>query len=179
MSLNVSLRCALALACAAITSLAWAQTQYAFEDEEEKGPWQEADITFPAPPQPADLLPLQTEPNASMRFALDPKSLSIGADGVVRYTVVASSPSGSATSASYEGIRCKTFERRIYGYNHRDKWTASRSSRWQRIVRGERNGYADTLALDYFCQGVAQIGTVPEIIERVRYQRVLNPRIQY
>jgi hypothetical protein len=155
-----------------------AQTVYAFEAEEDKGPWQEAEVSFPAPPQLEKLLPLKTEANAGMRFAVDPEALAIGSDGVVRYTVVATS-AGGARNVSYEGIRCKTFERRVYGYNHKDSWNKSRNSKWERIVRGERNGYADTLALDFFCQSTTQVGTVDEIIARIRKNEVLNPRIQY
>lgn len=157
---------------------ATAQTVYAFEAEEDKGPWQEAEVSFPAPPLAENMLPLQTEANASLRFAVDSKSLSIGTDGVVRYTVVATSP-GGARNVSYEGIRCKTFERRVYGYNHKESWNKSRNSKWERIVRGERNGYADTLALDFFCQATTQVGTVNEILARIRKNEVLNPRIQY
>lgn len=168
---------ALALAML-VCAPALAQTVYAFDDEEDKGPWKEGEIQFPAPPVDANLLPLQTEANAQLRFAVDPNALSIGQDGVVRYTVVSTSP-GGARNVSYEGIRCKTFERRIYGYNHKDAWTKSRTSEWKRIVRGERNGYADTLALDFFCAATTQVGTRDEIIARIRKNDVLNPRIQY
>lgn len=161
-----------------LSGSALAQTVYAFDDEEDKGPWKEGEIEFPAPPVQSNLLPLQGEAAATMRFAVDPNALSIGQDGVVRYTVVATSP-GGARNVSYEGIRCKTFERRIYGYNHKDVWTKSRSSEWKRIVRGERNGYADTLALDFFCSGTTQVGKRDEIIARIRKKDVLNPRIQY
>jgi hypothetical protein len=171
--------CALVLAgLVAVPALAQTPYAYVFEDEEDKGPWKEGEVQFPAPPVDKDLLPLQTEANTAMRFAVDPKSLSIGKDGVVRYTVVSMSPGGART-ASFEGIRCKTFERRVYGYNHKDAWSKSRNSEWKRIVRGERNGYADTLALDFFCQATTQVGTRDEIITRIRKKDVLNPRIQY
>ncbi len=155
------------------------QTRYALEDEADKGPWQEAEIQLPSTPAPGDLLTLNIGAAATQEFAVDPKSISIGTDGVVRYTVVATSRAG-AVSINYEGIRCETFERRPYAFGHKDgTWSRSRRSAWTRIVRGARNDPAETLALDFFCEGTKQVGTVPEIVERIRYNRVRNPRIAY
>jgi hypothetical protein len=155
------------------------QTQYALEDEADKVPWKEADIQLPPAPVPGELLKLDIGSAATQEFTIDPKSISIGPDGVVRYTLVATSR-GGAVSISYEGIRCESFERRVYAFGHKDgTWTRSRRIDWARIVRGARNDPGETLALDFFCQSNKQVGTVPEIVERIRYKRVRNPRIAY
>jgi hypothetical protein len=153
--------------------------RYAFEDEEEKGPWQEAQVNFPASPAASDLVPVQSEANSAFRFFVDTKSIAVGADGVVRYTAVVKSPAGASTT-SYEGIRCKTFEHKTYGYQHsQNKWTPGRARDWKRIERGERNGYVEALALDYFCVSTAVAGSADEIVKRVKSQQILNPRLQY
>lgn len=158
---------------------ALAQTVYAFEDEDEKGPWQEGEVRFPPAPAESDLLEFDVGSGASQVFAVDGKSISVGADGVVRYTVVAKSRAG-ARSISYEGIRCKTFERRVYAFGQKDgSWIQSRRSSWERIPRGARNGVGEALALDYFCEGVTIAGTAQDMTKRIRTRQVLNPRIQY
>ncbi|MDO9217334.1 MAG: CNP1-like family protein, partial [Lacisediminimonas sp.] len=87
---------------------------------------------------------------------------------------------GGAVSISYEGIRCESFERRVYAFGHKDgTWTRSRRTAWTRILRGARNDAGETLALDFFCEGTKQVGTVPEIVERIRYKRERNPRVAY
>lgn len=170
---------ALLLSLSLAAPVAHGQTRYALEDDADKAPWKEAEIQLPATPAPGDLLKLDIGAAATQEFAIDPKSITIGPDGVVRYTVVATSRAG-ATSISYEGIRCESFERRVYAFGHKDgTWTRSRRSDWARIIRGARNDHAETLALDFFCEGKKQVGTVPEIVERIRYKRVRNPRIAY
>ena len=181
MRFNIPLRSAAAilLCCSLASCSAQGQTRYAFEDEADKGPWQEAEVQLPALPDPANLLKLQVEAAATHRFAVDSKSITIGSDGVVRYTIVGTSPAG-ATTISHEGIRCAAFEAKVYAYGHKDgTWAPARRKNWERIVRGARNGYQDTLALDFFCEGLVQVGTVPEIVKRIRENQVLNPRIQY
>ena len=80
-----------------------------FEDR----PFKEGQTTLPAPPQDADLIPFSVNDSADFRFAVDPKSLSVGDDRVVRYTVVITS-AGGGRNVSFEGLRCDAFERRIY-----------------------------------------------------------------
>jgi hypothetical protein len=180
MQFQKSLRAVALLLAAACLSAgpASAQSRYVFEDEDEK-PWQEMEAQMPPAPQAADLLPLDVGRAATQNFAIDPKSLTVGADDVIRYTVVATSPAG-ATSTNYEGIRCRTFERRVYAFGHKDgTWAPSRNTKWERIRRGVRNGYPETLALDFFCEGVTVAGKAPDMVQRIKEKRVLNPRIQY
>ena len=68
--------------------------------------WQEG----PVPPPPdfdvKRLLRFDVNPNSPLVYAIDPQTLSISpADRVVRYVVVATSPSG-VRNVFYEGIRC-------------------------------------------------------------------------
>jgi hypothetical protein len=94
--------------------------------------WKELD----APPPPA----LRTEgliafdvPSSTLRYGVDPASISVGRDGVVRYVVVASSSSG-AVNAMYEGLRCGTGDVKTYArHTPGAGWSAVRQSDWQRL----------------------------------------------
>ncbi|MEO8408069.1 MAG: CNP1-like family protein, partial [Oxalobacteraceae bacterium] len=98
------------LAIALLALLAGGAIAQSPQDDEESDktkPWQELALELPAAPDAKALLYFEITPNTSQRFHIDPKALTVGADGVVRYTLVAQSSNG-ASNISYEGIRCKT-----------------------------------------------------------------------
>lgn len=71
--------------------------------EEEAAPeWKELPLQLPAFPVPDNLIPLQVSPDASASFFIDEKSLSLGADGIVRYSLLVKA-AGGAENLSYEG----------------------------------------------------------------------------
>lgn len=144
------------------------------EFDDEAKPWQEIALQLPAPPAAADLLPFEVSGNATQTFAIDAKSLTVGSDGVVRYTLVSASPAG-ARNVSYEGIRCATFERKLYAFGHPDgSWSRSRNDQWQRIVRNAANRQHAVLFKDYFCDGLSVAGSARQMLERIRNQRPLG-----
>lgn len=152
---------------------ALAQTNFEEEFDDPNKPWQEIEIQLPAPPKDADLLSFYVSPTATQNYAIDPKSLTVGTDGVVRYTMVAVSQ-GGARNVSYEGIRCVSFEKKLYALGQPDgKWTRSRRDQWEPIVRGNANRQHAALALDYFCQGRSIAGKGEEMIKRIRSKRTL------
>ncbi|MBP0532933.1 hypothetical protein J8J19_22450, partial [Mycobacterium tuberculosis] len=67
-------------------------------------PFTEDAVTFPAPPVDRDAVPFDVggRDESPLRFAIDPKSVSIGKDNVVRYTVLSTSKTG-ARNVNYEG----------------------------------------------------------------------------
>ena len=94
--------------------------------------WREAE----APPPPAvrldGLIPIEM-PRSELRFGVDPASISVGTDGVVRYVVVASSASG-AVNAIYEAIRCGTAELRVHArYSPAGGWTIAKDPLWRSL----------------------------------------------
>lgn len=166
---------ALLLACAGPGPTARSGFEEDFDNEDK--PWEEVALQLPAAPQDKDLLPFEVSGNASQAFAIDPKSLSAGADGVVRYTLLAVSPAG-ARNVSYEGIRCETFEKKLYAVGHADgSWTRARRSEWDRIVRNAANRQHAVLAIDYFCDSKMVAGNPRQILDRIRYQRPVNRRV--
>ena len=116
--------------------------------------WQEAEITPPPAPNDADLIQFNAGTANPNRFYVDGKNIAPGADGVMRYTLVVVAPSGSR-NVSFEGIRCKTGERRLYAVGGLDgSWLESNNSRWQGITASTYNRHHLVLMRDCFCDMV-------------------------
>ena len=130
----------------------------------------------------ARLLALPKPPGAALTVGIDPTTLSIGRDGVVRYVFLATSDSG-AVNASYEGIRCDGAEFRRYA-----RWQPE-SSRWQPLegtagagassaggsapgdwqsLRAPAGRYALQLARSGLCQDAAPNRSVRQIVQDLR-----------
>ncbi|MDR0379902.1 MAG: CNP1-like family protein [Candidatus Accumulibacter sp.] len=141
-----------------------------FDDEFDKKPWQEIEVVLPAFPQPENLIPVDIDAvTTSMRFLIDEKSISVDSDEVIRYSLVALSPSG-ARNVSYEGMRCAAAERRVYAFGQADgTWSKARSNQWVRI-QGSRSSYQVVLFLDYFCAIGQRAIMTPEDAIRVLRQ---------
>ncbi|KNH05123.1 hypothetical protein BRCH_02026c [Candidatus Burkholderia brachyanthoides] len=140
---------------------------------DQKSNWVENKLdTLPALPQAADLLQFTVSQNTPLTFSVDQKSIDVGSNGVVRYTVVASSPSG-ARNVNYEGIRCDTYEWRRYASINEDGngWDRGTAFGFRRIENGELNAYQAALYQDYFCANKLPVGTAKVIINNIRYKR--------
>ncbi len=152
----------------------FAQSQFEEDFDDENKPWEEIAIQLPATPQTENLLPFYVGPTTKQSFAVDSKSLAVGSDGVVRYTLVATSPAG-AKSISYEGIHCATFEKKIYAFGRDDgSWSRSRQDKWEPIVRGAVNRQQAALALDYFCSNLVVASNVKEMLRRLKSHDTLT-----
>lgn len=151
-----------------------AQSSLEEDNEDQKKAWQETAIMLPAAPQITDLLPFEVATTVTQAFAIDAKSLIISTDGVIRYTLVAQSQSG-AKSISYEGIRCQTFEKKLYSFGHKDgSWSLSRRDQWEPIMGSAVNRVHVALAQDYFCQNKANAGDAAAILDRMKRKRPLT-----
>src|SRR3954470_854954 len=98
--------------------------------------WQEAE----APPPPAlrtqGLVPLDMGRGTDLRWGVDPESITIGTDRIVRYVVVAQGQDG-AVNGIYEGIKCGTGEVRVYARHARDgQWVPAKSADWKSLYAG-------------------------------------------
>jgi CNP1-like family len=142
--------------------------------------WTENKVdSLPPLPQNGNLLPFNVSQNTPLAFAVDAKSLEVGTDGVVRYTVVVTSPAG-ARNVNYEGIRCDTYEWRQYASLNADHdgWDRTVENDWRRIENGELNAYHAALYQDYFCANKMPLGKTATIIENIRYRRTALNQIR-
>jgi len=117
--------------------------------------WKEAAVEMPAAPQDAGLRAFEIGTPSPNAFFVDENSVSVGEDGVVRYTLVVRTP-GGAENVTFEGIRCATGERRIYASGRKDgTWVPMKNSDWQPISDNTYNRPRAALAYDHFCDGPA------------------------
>ena len=162
------------LGMAAVAATAHAQSQLDDQFDDTTKPWQEIAVQFPALPNDADLLPFDVSATATQRFAVDAKSLSVGADAVIRYTLVTQSQAG-ARNISYEAIRCASLEYKIYALGHADgTWSRARRDQWQPIVNNAMNRQQAALVQDYFCLANSPAGNPAEMLRRLRRQETMT-----
>lgn len=131
--------------------------------------WKEGGVTIPPWPVKQNLLEVAVDrANFPFRVFIDQPSLSIGDDGVVRYTLAIISTSG-AQNTFFEGILCNKREYRRYAYGSGDRWHKLADSGWQRITRGGSDGYRYTLYRHYLCDINTINSSVEGILQRIRY----------
>ena len=88
---------------------------------------------------------------AQNRYFLDTASISLGADRVVRYTVVIMSRSG-ARNIIHEGIACDFREVKTYAYgNTKRAFTEFSNPTWKGLAYRGGKGYQGVLADRYVC----------------------------
>lgn len=154
--------CMLAGALALVSTAVLPQPKSDWEIEQEERYWNETEVSMPALPKDSDLIEFVPTASSSFRFYVDRTSLAIGKDGVVRYVLVARSPSG-ISNVSYEGMRCKSNELRIYALGRGQVW-AERPREWVR-VGSKGQAWHHALSRDYLCKFGTTPLTVAEILQ--------------
>ena len=150
------------------TAFAGAQPKTDWEEKQEARDWKEIELKLPALPKADALIEFFVSSATSFKFFVDPLSLSVGADGVVRYTLVARSPSG-AENVSYEGIRCGGAGLyRVYAFGNGGAWSKSTLAEWRQIEPREVQRWRNELRGRYFCPHGAPIFTAAEGLDALR-----------
>ncbi len=85
---------------------------------------------------------------------------------VVRFTLVARSPSG-VDNVSYEGLRCPR-EHRLYAVARAEGSWSGRDSDWREFARGTSLGWQYALAQHFFCPHRDPIRSAAEGIDALR-----------
>ena len=129
--------------------------------------WKETE----APPPPAfdmkRLVPLAMPPYMSLKFGVDPQTMTVTPDGVVRYVVVAYREAGNATNAFYEAVRCSTDEYKTYARYAGDGWSQVATAELKKI--DDRNAiYTSELAKQSLCRGRAPRASVSDMIRELK-----------
>jgi hypothetical protein len=113
-------------------------------------PSQDAVPPPPVFPQKANLAEFFVTSASDFKFFVDRSTISVDR-GVVRYVLVARSPAG-AENVSYEALRCRTGEYRVYAFGRADGTWAGRPTEWRKIPAGQTLGRWHTeLSRNYFC----------------------------
>ena len=125
------------------------------------------------PPPPAfnldKLIPIPMPVTAAtLTLWMDPATLTLGQDSVVRYVYVVRSPSGNY-SAIYEGIRCATGEVKVYARHFTDGgWRPVAEPKWQSLFDQVVGRYSMPIAKAGVCRDAAPNGSVRRILMDLR-----------
>ncbi|MDE2604729.1 MAG: CNP1-like family protein [Burkholderiales bacterium] len=129
--------------------------------------WKEIAAPPPPPLRTSGLLPMDVT-GTTMRFGIDPASVQVGRDGVVRYVVVATSPSG-VVNAMYEGINCSASQVKVYAYHNPDSgWQPATQPKWQPLRGNPPMRHSLSLAQSGVCLGDAPNGSAAQIVQDLR-----------
>lgn len=132
---------------AGLDQSSWGKFDYDFEEK----PWIELEAKLPSAPKAENLLPFYVSATTDNQFFVDAASISVGEDGVVRYTLLIKSSAG-ASNISYEGMHCSTEEIKRYAFARQDgSWGKARNSKWEEIRYKDVNRQHHVLYDDFFC----------------------------
>lgn len=110
---------------------------------------------LPELPKTENLKQFTVGNGSALQFFLDTKSLQIGKDGVIRFVVVIKNPSGTQ-QIKLEGIRCETFEYKLYATLGEDgKWKPTNSIEWKMVPNLGYNQYQAALGRGGICAGTS------------------------
>ena len=137
--------------------------------DEDRRPWKEIEARIPSAPRTGDLVPFEAGAASPHRFYVDPRSLSVGDDGVVRYTLVIKA-AGGATNVTYEGIRCELRQQKYYAVGRADgNWVRARNPQWRRIEPQDVNRHHNVLYADFLCPGKQPVKSVRQALQLLSY----------
>jgi hypothetical protein len=136
--------------------------------------FKEGTTTMPlSPPNQSTLLPFYVTKTTVFKFAVGTDSILIGKDGVTRYIVVITNPSGEQ-QAQYEGIRCDSFQWRLYGAFENNAWRENPLSSWREIQTKVPNRYQAALAQGAFCSFGKQEKSMSTILESLNPNKFIG-----
>lgn len=136
-------------------------------EEQGKSEWVEDSVTPPPYPQDQDLIRVAMTATSNEYF-VDAKSISIGKDAVVRYSMLIRS-NANALNVTFEGIRCETREQKLYQVGHKDgTWAPARSPKWREVADSGAVTYQKILMNDFFCPKKVSVKSVAEAVAALR-----------
>jgi len=131
--------------------------------------WKDGEAVVPPAFHADRAIALDMPRHVTLRIGVDPQSLRVTQDGVVRYVVVATSPGGSV-NASYEGIRCVTGEVKVYArYSSDGSWRPVTNPDWKPLNGNQPSLHALAFARQGACEGrAATAGSVANIVSKLK-----------
>jgi hypothetical protein len=158
------------LACALGANAQYAAAQFQpksdWEEKQDRLNWKPNQLKLPAWHKADALIEFQVSSASAFRFYIDAASLSVAGDGVVRYTLVARSPSGFE-NVSYEGIRCESNTYVVFAHGNDGKWREVPPD-WKRIELRDIARWRNVLHADLFCPAGAIIASADEGLRALR-----------
>lgn len=136
--------------------------------------WKES----PVPPAPAfdhrRMLEIDMPRMLDLKYGVDPATIVVTGDGVVRFVIIAKNTGPSAAvNAFYEGIRCATGEGKTYARFSGDAWHEVENAEWKPLDQS-RTRYNLALARQAVCRSGAPRETAGEIVRALRQPRYID-----
>lgn len=135
--------------------------------------WKESEAPAPSALNLKGLVPFEVSTTSNLTWALDPATVTIVGDGLVRYVVVARSQSG-VLNALYEAINCSNGElktyARIVGKESEvasKAWVAVQDPQWKSIYEAPSR-HALELAKQGVCTGKTAAQSIGEIVTSLK-----------
>jgi len=129
--------------------------------------WKESEAPAPPPLKTTGLIELEI-PGSELRFGVDPFSVTVGSDRIVRYVVVARSASG-AVNGIYEGMHCRTGEVKIYARHNPDSgWVRVPDAQWRPVHAAPHARYSLPIARGGVCIGHSPNRDAKQIVRDLR-----------
>jgi hypothetical protein len=113
------------------------------------------------------LIPIDMPTYSSLKFGVDPATIQVGPDGVVRYVVVATSREGGGFNAFYEGIHCAAEQYKTYARFNNGAWVAEKEPEWKGL-RDRATAYTKVLWSQGMCRDHAAQATAAETIRLLK-----------
>jgi hypothetical protein len=114
--------------------------------------WVEEKASPPPAYSKTDLIPIDMPRHVSLKIGVDPATVRVGEDGIVRYVVVMTNASGTV-NAAYEGIRCLTDEFKTYArVGSSGEWTLVSDPQWKHVNDNMPSKHAHAIARQGACK---------------------------
>lgn len=134
-------------------------------ENEERLKQAEEQVVPPPAFDKARLVELELAEPSDFRYFVDPATVSVGADRIVRYVIVARSPAG-VENVRFEGIRCPG-EYRIFAVARPDGSWSGRPAEWRPVPKDARAA-ENALSRRYFCPVRQAIRSAQEGVDALR-----------
>lgn len=137
--------------------------------------WVESEVPDPPAFNVSKLVTFDVPTSPGLVYGVDPAAIQIShKDGVVRYVIVATSPSG-ARNVMYEGLRCATGEFKTYArYSPDGQWRPATGSEWRTVFGSMPSKHALRFARAGACDGAAAATTVDIVVSRLKNPNYLS-----
>jgi len=134
----------------------------------EKKPWEEQAVVLPPYPEneSASTITLPIV-GTDYIYTMDLDALSADPDGVIRYSIAVTAPTG-ISNLFYEGMRCLKAEYKTYAYGNQGKWNKAVYAAWRRVTRGAGLDFRRALYQGYFCDEMSQPFDRQRIVELLK-----------
>lgn len=126
-------------------------------------------VNLPATSAPDNWLKFSVRRFTEHTAAIDPASISIGGDGITRYSLVIRSSKG-VDNVTFEGIRCSTKEWKMYATGRPNgAWSRVPSPVWRPLGQTGLNSVRQTLFDEFVCERDGATPQTPQaVVTRIK-----------